>query len=254
MRSNYRCYVISLRRYPEKRAEFLERNGHTGLPLEIFEAMDGQTLTLDECVRNGLIEPNIRCMTQGRLGACSSHRALWTEAVSTNSTLLIFEDDVYCRRDIATRIGELLPRLGEWDIVLLGFNADAVLDFQISGQCNFAGFFSNQRLSPQLLEQFTQESGNVACVRLNNAFGLCAYLVSPRGAGKLLTLFPLRNRRVHIPGNQVRFGREYFRAITLDTNVNALYRHIAAYVTVPPLALSPNDPATSSILNSPTAR
>jgi hypothetical protein len=83
-------------------------------------------------------------------------------------------------------------------------------------------------------------------MRLNSAFGLCSYLVSPQGARKLLALFPLDNRPVRIPGNRIKFGKEDFPCMTLDMTLNTLYRHMNAYVAIPPLALPPNDQAASS--------
>jgi GR25 family glycosyltransferase involved in LPS biosynthesis len=161
---------------------------------------------------------------------------------------LIFEDDVYCRHDIGRQIEELLSKLHDWDIVLLGYNTNAVLDFRISEYCNFAGFFSNESPSVRQLEAFAKETADPVPVRLNNAFGTCSYVVSPQGARKLLSLFPMDNRPVRIPGNKTRHGKETFRCTTVDMIINTLYAQMNAYVTIPPLALPLNDQATSTTL------
>ncbi len=83
-------------------------------------------------------------------------------------------------------------------------------------------------------------------MRLNNAFGLCSYLVSPQGARSFLSLFPLDNRPVRIPANRAKFGRDDFRCTTIDMATNTLYPHMSAYVAIPPLALPLNDKSTSS--------
>lgn len=251
MSSSYQCYVISLAREPRKRAEFLERNRETGLRFEIFDAIDGRQLSFDECVRNGLVRPDAAHYTRGRLGCASSHRALWSEADRGEKNLLILEDDVYCRRDIAQRVDDLLAGLPQWDVVLLGFNTNAVLDFEVSEFCDFAGFFSNAEPTAEQLTAFTGETARSIPRPLNNAFGLCSYLVSPQGARKLLSLFPLDNRMVRIPGNRPRFGKEEFRCRTLDMTVNSLYAQMGAYVAIPPLALPLNDQATSSTMADP---
>ena len=249
MDNSYRCYVISLARESQKRADFFRRNGETGLRFEVFDAIDGRTLTFDEFVRKGAVAPDAVGYTQGMLGCASSHRALWAEADRTQRNLLIFEDDVYCRHDIGRQIEELFSKLREWDVVLLGYNTNAVLDFTISEHCNLAGFFSNETPSVQQLEAFAKETADPVLMRLNNTFGLCSYLVSPQGAGKLLSLFPLDNRPVRIPGNRTKFGKDTFRCTTIDMATNTLYAQMNAYVAIPPLVLPLNDQATSTTLH-----
>ena len=246
MNNSYQCYVISLASEPQKRTDFFRRNGETGLRFEVFDAVDGRTLAFDEFVRTGAVKADAVGYTQGSLGCASSHRALWAEADRSQRSLLIFEDDVYCRHDIGRRIEDLFSRLREWDLVLLGYNTNAVLDFGISEHCNFAGFFSNEAPSAQQLETFAKETADAVLVRLNNTFGLCSYLVSPQGARKLLSLFPLDNRPVRIPGNRTKFGKDTFRCTTIDMAANTLYARMNAYVTIPPLALPLNDQATST--------
>src|SRR5258708_23138783 len=136
--------------------------------------------------------------------------------------------------------------MSDWDIVLLGCNTDAILDFKISEHFNFGGFFSNLNPSHEQLQGFKKETCSVVGVRLTNALGLCSYLISPQGARKLISLFPMDNRQVFIPGNKATLGRDTFRCTTPDMITNTLYRHINAYVTIPPLVLPLNDQLTST--------
>src|SRR5258708_27657892 len=138
-KDSYKCYVISLARVPKKGSEFLERNRGTGLHFEVFQAVDGSALTFDECVQKGFITANAH-YTRGMVGCGASHFSLWTLAKTTGSNLLIFEDDAYCRHDIVDQIQGLLSKMSDWDIVLLGCNTDAILDFKISEHFNFGGF------------------------------------------------------------------------------------------------------------------
>jgi GR25 family glycosyltransferase involved in LPS biosynthesis len=151
----YHCYVISLAREPQRRSDFLERIRQTDLSVEVFDAIDGRGLVYDRCVQDGLVAPDADGYKRGRLGCASSHRALWREADRSGRNLLILEDDIYCRRDIAQQIPKILSHLKDWDIVLLGFNTNAVLSFKISEDCDFSGFFSNETPSVQQLEAFT---------------------------------------------------------------------------------------------------
>src|SRR2546423_9478984 len=100
-KNSYKCYVISLPRLPHKSSVFLERNSGTGLHFEVFQAVDGRDLTFDECVQKGFITANAIAYTPGMIGCAASHFSLWTEAKPTQSNLLVFEDDAYCRHDVA---------------------------------------------------------------------------------------------------------------------------------------------------------
>lgn len=246
MQDSYECHVISLAREPEKRAAFLDRNRDTGLTFQIFDAVDGTRLTQTECVSTGLLKEGAVRYTQGALGCAASHRALWQQADATGRNYLIFEDDVYCRRDFAAQLGNFLPELHDWDIVLLGYNTDAVFDVRIFEHADFAGFFSNPRSTQERLRIFAETQNPVTAVRLNNAFGLCAYLISPQGARKLAAAFPMDNREVFIPGNKPKYGLDRFYCMSLDMLTNVFYRGINAYAAIPPLAMPLNDPTTST--------
>lgn len=245
------CYVISLARAPHKLASFIERNSGTGLNFRAFEAVDGALLEPRECFRDGLIRRGARSYARGTLGVAASHRALWQRAVAGRTPLLIFEDDVHCRSDILVQLERAVGLLSNWDILLLGYNTDAVLEFDMLPWCSFGGFFSQLYPTPENLAEFTRTRSEVRVFRLKNAFGMCSYLVSPEGAEKLLAeVFPLDNREVTIPYNRFLYGTERFLCRTFDMNVNSLYRRIGAYTVVPPLALSPNDKSTSSTIGS----
>jgi len=143
------------------------------------------------------------------------------------------------------RVAGLLPA---WDIVMLGYNTDAVLEFGVLPSCSFGGFFSKLYPTPEDLAEFVGTRSEVLVLPLKNAFGMCCYFISPQGAEKLLAeVFPLDNREVIIPYNALRFGTERFRCRTFDSNVNTQFRHIGAFAVVPPLVLTPNDKSTSTI-------
>jgi len=250
----FECYVISLARTPHKLKAFIEQNAATGLSFGHFEAVDGATLEWSECVSNGLIRQHARGYRTGSLGSASSHRALWRRAVEARTPVLIFEDDVYCRHDILVQLERVLGLLPNWDILLLGYNTDSVLEVGVTPSCSYGGFFSQRYPSPKDLEEFARESSEVGVLPLKNAFGLCAYVVSPGGAENLLAnVFPLDNRELIVPYVRFIHGGDRSQCRTLDMNVNTLYRHIAAYAVVPPLALAPNDKADWRTKNAPAS-
>lgn len=247
----FECHVISLARTPQKLTAFIERNAITGLRFLPFQAIDGALLEPEACFANGLISRGARSYARGTLGVAASHRALWQRAVTARTPFLVFEDDVHCRHDILVQLERVVSRLSAWDILLLGYNTDAVLEFEVLPSGSFGGFFSQPYPTPDQVAEFVRIRNEVAVVPLKNAFGMCSYLLSPQGAERLLAgVFPLDNREITIPYNRSRYGTERFLCRTFDMNVNALYRQLAAYTVVPPLALSPNDRSSSTTLGS----
>jgi GR25 family glycosyltransferase involved in LPS biosynthesis len=242
----YECFVINLARQPDKRAAFLQRNGVTGLDFKFFDGIDGNALSDEECVRQGLLKAGAQLYTKGHIGCGASHGALWRHAVATQKNLLIFEDDAYCRHDLEAQLDRVMAGLPGWEIVLLGYNTDAVLDVQVVPHNNFYGFFSTPHPSSQQLDVFAQTTGPTSAFRLNNAFGQAAYMVSPAGAEKLMSVFPMDNRPLFLPGSKPWSGRDTFPCVTIDMLTNTLYRDMATYVLIPPLALPLNDPGTST--------
>lgn len=243
--AQYECHVINLTRQPEKYAAFLARNRVTGLEFRRFAAIDGTAVSREEFVRSGLLKSDA-VYTQGAIGCAVSHLTLWRHAIAQRTNLLIFEDDAYCRHDIGAQVARLLAELRDWDVILLGCNSDAILSVKFSRHWSFAGYFSVLHPSLDQLRNFAEIRTNVAAVRLNNAFGTCAYLVSPRGAQKLATVFPLENRPVLLPRRETHFEYDTFYCDSIDTLMNTLYSHMSAYVAFPPLAMPQNDPGTST--------
>ncbi len=246
MTSHPPCYVISLAREAQKRRDFLERNRLTGLDFEVFEAIDGNTLTGEESVRRGLIVAEAEGYTPGAIGVAASHRDLWSKAIASERSLMVFEDDAYIRRDILRQLRRLLSTVPAWDIIMLGFNTDAVLDIRLSANINLVGSSPNRYPTADDLEIFSRETGPVVPVPLNNAMGAGGYLIAPSGARKLMSIFPLDNRTVAIPGNLSRYGTLAFRCVTFDMMWNTILPVMQAFMVVPPLALPLNNVASST--------
>lgn len=246
MTSHPPCYVISLAREAQKRRAFLERNRPTGLQFEVFDAIDGSALTSEESVRRGLVTAEADGYTPGAIGVAASHRERWSKAMASERPLLVFEDDAYIRHDILRQLPRLLSAVPAWDIIMLGFNTDAVLDIRLSANINLAGFSPNRYPSADDLEIFSRETGPVGPVPLNNAMGACGYLIAPSGARKLMSVFPLDNRTVAIPGNLSRYGTLAFRCVTFDMMWNTILPVMQAFMAIPPLALPLNNVASST--------
>ena len=78
-------------------------------------------------------------------------------------------------------------------------------------------------------------------MRLGNAFGICCYTVSPKGARRLRdACFPLMNDVIPI----VALSRNIAN-FCLDSIMNKYYCTLASYVCFPPLVWTENDKSDS---------
>jgi glycosyl transferase family 25 len=234
----YPCFVINLDRQPERLAAFRQWNDGCGLEIERFAAVDGRTL--DEAARRALIlfEPP----SAGTYGLAASHKLLWERTVEAGRPHVILEDDAVLRSDIADELPRVIGRIGGfWDIILLGFNTNAPLHLRSGERYRGRPIHFEPYPNETQLRDHRQSRGDVEPYRLAHAFGVCGYIVSPMGARKLLVAcFPVKGRTLFMPDGRL------IKTPTVDSETNAIYATIDAYVCLPPLVMTPNDPATSS--------
>ena len=241
----YESFVINLDRQPERFTQFRQWNGGCGLTIQRFAAVDG--VTVNEATRRAVVtdEAYSANPNKGGIGCRLSHKRLWEYAARIVKPIAVFEDDAVLRLDIKTVLFPLIAGLRQlWDIILLGCNTDAVLNFHPSEKLQSTPLFSPYPTGAELAA-FQASTGQVRLLRLSNSYGLCGYVISPLGAKRLLQLcFPIENRLLFIPGLGL---RSY---VGLDHTLNAHYSSISAYMCWPPLVLSPNDPTRSETLRS----
>ena len=234
--------VISLERSAGRRAEFRRHNSH--LDFEFVRAVDAMALPKSAVLETGLFEPGLP-YSIGAHGAALSHHALWSEAAATGTALTVAEDDAIFRHDFARTSAALLDGLGDWDIVLWGFNLDSVLAMQGMPGIIAAMYFDSARVLEQI-EGFQAFSGRPGLFRLDKCFGLPAYSISPAGAEKLKALcFPLTRYSVNFPllGDVTNYG--------IDVATSRAYPALQAFVSFPPLAITRNDQTITTIQNTP---
>jgi glycosyl transferase family 25 len=237
------CHVINLAKTPERMATFLGQNSGSGLNFARFEAVDGNTLSEDEAIRIGLIKPRTKWRSKGTLGVAQSHRRLWEKAIAENRALIVFEDDAYIRDDFRQVFAAANARLADWDIVLCGYNTDALVEFNVAADFDMSSLFSVRYPSVEQLVRFVRSRGPVSLFRLRYAFGISGYAISPAGAKKLLArCFPMDNRLI-----EFRAAKNRFNAFSIDCMMNIFYRDLEAYVFVGPLVLPHNEVATSTV-------
>jgi GR25 family glycosyltransferase involved in LPS biosynthesis len=188
-----------------------------------------------------IVEP-LEAYTPGVLGNALSHKALWERARAAGGPLTIAEDDAVLNHRFSEKAVKLSAKLPpDWDIILWGWNFDSILHCEVvPGLRQGVMHFDPSPLGHKR-EQFQALDVDPVPLRLLGAFGILCYSVSPKGAFLLRSLcFPLRNELVSIPGLN-RSIKNY----TLDTVMNKYYRELQAFVSLPPLAWSENDKATS---------
>ncbi len=235
--------VISLTRTPDRRAEFARRN--PGLAYEFFDAVDGAALTRAAVAASGLFQAGLN-FTAGAYGIALSHHRLWQEAAAGEAPLTVAEDDAIFRSDFTQRRHEFLAQLPpDWDIVLWGFNFDAPLSLRLP--FGLPGIFTaSHNHIRQAVQNFQSFTGAPSPCRLEFSFGLPAYSISAGGARRFLKeLFPLRD-----------YSRVYplipkpVRNEGIDIAMNQVYPGAAAFIALPPLVVTPNDRANSTVQTS----
>jgi glycosyl transferase family 25 len=239
--------VISLTRTPERRAEFQRRN--PGLTYEFFAAIDGSAMNTALVAATGLFQSGLN-FTAGAYGIALSHHRLWQEAAAGETALTVAEDDAIFRADFAERQAEFISQLPPgWDIVLWGFNFDSALSFRLPFGMPAVMSFSHNHLR-QAIQNFQSFRGPPIAGRLDFCFGLPAYSMSAAGARRFLKeLFPLRD-----------YSRVYpllpkpIRNEGIDIAMNQVYPGANAFVSFPPLVVTPNDRVNSTVQTSGTLR
>ena len=79
-------------------------------------------------------------------------------------------------------------------------------------------------------------------------YGLVGYSTSPMGAKKIAALIvPIRPFRCKLPRHNIEFDDIEIENVGLDCLLTTLYDRLNAYVCFPPLVLTENDHAKSTI-------
>jgi len=234
--------VISLERSADRRAAFARHNPQ--LDYEFFNAVDGAALTRAAVASTGLFAPGLD-YTAGAYGVALSHHALWQAAMASGEPLTVAEDDAIFRENFAAARDALLATLlPGWDMVLWGWNFDSILALRVLPGMPAVMAFDAQAMRAALAG-FPYTTARPAAFRLDVAFGLPAYTISPNGAKKLTArCFPLTEFR-----REQTLLAEPVTNKGIDAALTNHYGTTDTYVCFPPLAATPNDKAASTIQN-----
>ncbi len=238
-------FVVNLDHRPEKYERFLKTNEGCGIAFERFPAVDGSQLTDQEVMEMRIVAPGSR-FTRGAVGGTASMSRIWKLVAQQNAPALVFEDDCILRHDINAHLATLLPSLGNWDMLALGYNTDSVLDVELAPGMKSMMVFRPQYPNDESESAFQKSTSQVSAFRLNCCFGPAGYVLSPAGAQKLLQLIlPMDNRPVAVEA----LGRVLLTT-GADGMGNSIYSSINAYVCFAPLVLPRNQKATSTVQTS----
>lgn len=235
-------FVINLDRSKDRLDTFRQAN-EKWLPYTRVSGVEGTTVSREELHREGAIDISL-AYTAAAAGCAMSHIGLWRRAVAENRTLTVCEDDAVFNRHFVARSEALLQQLGEnFDLVMWGWNFDAVLSFEFLPGVSpcFASF--DQDEMRRNLPAFAGLRFAPSLYRLRRAFGALCYTLSPQGAKALIEkCLPLRPLQTRFPG--------YAHPLPntdIDLAMNPHYPQLRAYVSLPPLVLTPNFRETSTM-------
>ncbi|MDN5002303.1 glycosyltransferase family 25 protein [Bradyrhizobium sp. GCM10027634] len=233
-------FVVNLNRQPEKFESFLRLNAGTGIAFERFEASDGASFSPEEALGMNLVVPGSQ-FTAGAVGCAASHVRIWQQTIQSGIPALVFEDDAIVRHDITERL-DVVRRLEDWDYVALGYNTDSTLEVELTPGFRSAMVFSPKQPTDQNAAAFQTSTSEVTALRLSSCFGTAGYVVSPRGAKKLLELcLPMENRFLKLPV----FNR-MVPVLGVDGMMNFIYQSIEAFACLSPLVIPRNNNAVST--------
>jgi GR25 family glycosyltransferase involved in LPS biosynthesis len=233
-------YVISLERTPQRWRAF-EAANQGGPAYTRFDAVDGRNVDPTALIADGVMDRGLS-YTPGALGCALSHISLWRACAAADGPVTVCEDDAILHPAFARAAAAAADFQPDFDLILWGWNFNSVLAGEVFGGAPFAMGFDEGRMR-QAVASFRSTPAAPTLLRLHRALGTPCYTLSPKGASKLMAFcLPLAPLRVFFP----LLNRESDNT-GVDMPMNAAYPEISAFVAFPPLALTLNEVALSTV-------
>lgn len=248
-------HLINLDRCRDRLVEFASVNRHL-TAISRVPAVDGETLDVAALVKQGLIGEGLVARdyyTVGAVGAALSHISLWQTAAETGNFLTIAEDDAIFHSQFETLAPAVMAKLpANWDVISWGWNFDLFMCFEmLPGISHCLGQFEQERFRANA-EKFQHQAIDPQIFRLVWQFGTSCYSVSPAGARALQDkCLPLRPTMAAFPpAARAQPHAQHFRNVGIDSAMNNVWAELSAYICFPPLVVSRNEAAKSTIQQS----
>jgi GR25 family glycosyltransferase involved in LPS biosynthesis len=234
--------AINLDRSPDRWASF-ERANSAHVAYERFSACDGTKLARSRLERDGVMTHDLD-YTPGAIGNALSHITLWRRALAEARPLTICEDDAIFNKGFRVWSQKVLGQLaGDFDIIIWGWNFDAVIQYEILPGVTTAAVAFDQAALRSALDRYQGLDYAPSFYRLGSSFGLPCYTISPRGAAALLkSCLPLRPAKTVFPGYT-----EPLPNLAIDVAMSAQYPSLKALISLPPLVVTPNLHESSTV-------
>jgi GR25 family glycosyltransferase involved in LPS biosynthesis len=246
-------HLINLDRSSDRLAEFCDLNRYL-TSVSRFPGYEGSNLDLNDLVRRGLVTHDILTMFPvGAVGCAISHLALWDKAIANNQAITICEDDAIFNNEFEARAEELLKRLpDDWHIIFWGYNFDMFACFEMLPGVSPCVAVFNQAQMRQSTKSFQTQSISPQAFKVLWAFGTCCYSISAAGARHIRAkILPLHPQVIPFPeAKNVPPFSPAWRTVGFDNCINAVHREINSFIAVPPLVISKNENAVSTIQSS----
>ena len=240
---------LNLDRSKDRRAAFLHINRHLTNPVRVA-AVDGSGYSRGDLQAVNALAGEMPGYTDGAIGCALSHLGEWERASKEDASITLAEDDAILHHQFEPLAEAVLASLPpDWDIIQWGWNFDSILAFDLMpGVSPCVGVFDQAGLRANTAA-FQRLSMKPTTYRLQRSLGTLCQSVSPRGAARLLQhCLPIRPMEAFYPVlNRV------LPNTGIDSMMNELYPRINAYVCLPPLAITRNEHAHSTVQVRPAA-
>ena len=222
--------------------EFCRQND-SKIRYDVFPAVDGSKFAPQQLTSTGYFDGTVS-YTQGAIGNALSHLQLWESIAQGTFPATICEDDAIFHRQFEEQSERLIAQLGtNWDLVAWGWNFDSILFAELLPSLSRCLFEFDQEAMRHNASQYVQCEVNSNLFKLLNAFGTVCYTISPSGAQKFIRkILPIRQMDLFNP----RLNR-VLPNTALDVMMNHFYAELDCFVAFPPLALTLNDHARSTV-------
>ena len=224
-------FVISLERTPVRLETFLKNNGH--IKFEVFHAIDGSTLV------------PLGNYKRGGMGNAMSHIGLWKQCIEMDEPITVCEDDAILHAQFEQK--KLDYAKCNYDFICWGWNFDAHLWASPMPFLSPIQMIFNQNSMRANKFEYLKSPLETILMDLHLSNGTICYTITPKGAKKFLNIcYPLKSKvSVNIPN----IGIVSINPAGLDSAMPDAYQKTKSVVCFPPLAVSDNDHATSTVQN-----